>query len=85
VNTALCRSFDVWFLSPIVALPIAPQTAMPDVPLKAIERDILKHAPLAHEPAISVKRLAKVAGYSYSSYLRAAVARLLDRGIAPAS
>lgn len=53
----------------------------PAVRLTPMEKDLLEAAPEFREEPISVKALAKLAGYRYSSYLRASCNKLILAGL----
>lgn len=53
----------------------------PAEPLREVESCAIEAAPRHDEAPVSVKRLAQLAGYSYTAYFREAVNQLLDRGV----
>src|ERR1043165_3843013 len=49
--------------------------------LSPVQECALEAAPLPHEKPVTIKHLARLAGYTYTSYFRFAVRRLVDLGL----
>lgn len=62
-------------LAPGCTLPLLPKE-----PTREIERTVLEAAPGPDQPAVTVAKLAKLAGYAHSSYFRDAVRKMINAG-----
>ncbi len=63
--------------------PECPPDATPNPPIEIrdVEECVLEAAPAPGKRAISVKKLAALAGYGYSSYFREKVRKMIDAGL----